>query len=58
MKSNAETRAGRSIPHPRIVANERYLADPNILRGDQPWVNPNREIEQLVRSTRGIGAIR
>ena len=56
MSSNAETGAGRSIPHPRIVANERYLANPNILRGTQPSVNPNREIEQMLRSVtpRGI----
>ena len=47
MSSNAETGAGKSIPHPRIVANERYLANPNILRGTQPPVNPYREMEHF-----------
>ena len=36
--------------HPRIIANEAYLANPNIVRGNQPPVNPNREIEQMLRS--------
>ena len=47
MSSNTEKRAGRSIPHPRIVANERYLANPDIVRVGNPHVNPAREMEHF-----------
>ncbi len=55
MNKNEGDRKGLPVHH-RIVAAERYLADPNFLRGTQPPVNPNREIEQMLRSVtpRGI----
>ncbi len=33
--------------HPRILANEVYLAHPNIVRVGNPNVNPARETERM-----------
>ncbi|KKP80724.1 MAG: hypothetical protein UR81_C0018G0014 [Candidatus Levybacteria bacterium GW2011_GWB1_35_5] len=51
MNKNEGDRKGLPVHH-RIVATERYLANPNILRGNQSPVNPNREIEQMLCSVR------
>lgn len=56
MKLNAETRSGSHIPHPRIVANETYLARPNMLV-DKSNVNPVREIDHMLRSARFQGPV-
>lgn len=57
MSSNAEVRPGRRAPDHRIVAAERYFNAPNILRGSQPPVDPNREIEQMLCSVRPRGIV-
>lgn len=44
MKVNAETRGGRLPVHHKIVANEAYLANPNIVGVQNPNVNPARGI--------------
>lgn len=56
MKLTAETSAGRSIPHPAIVANETYLIRLNGLSHRTP-VNPALEVEQMVRSARSGGPV-
>lgn len=35
--------------HPRLLANERYLVNPNIVGVKNPNVNPARETERMRR---------
>ncbi len=46
METNRRPRIKR-VPHPRIVANERYLANPDIVNTGNPNVNPARETERM-----------